>query len=72
MDGTLSGPNLKATRELADATGLQVIVSGGISSLDDIRAVKLQAEDSTIAGVIVGKAIYSGRFTVEEAKEVVG
>lgn len=72
MDGTLSGPNLQATRELADATGLQVIVSGGISSLDDIRAVKLQAEDSTIAGVIVGKAIYSGRFTVEEAKEVVG
>lgn len=71
MDGTLAGPNLEATKTLAKETGLNVIVSGGISSLDDIRAVKAAAKESTIAGVIVGKAIYSGRFTVAQAKEVV-
>jgi len=70
MDGTLEGPNLVATKELADATGLNVIVSGGISSLEDIQQVKEAAKNSTIAGVIVGKAIYSERFTVAQAKEV--
>lgn len=70
MDGTLQGPNLQATKELADATGLHVIVSGGISSLEDIQDVKEVAKTSSIAGVIVGKAIYSGRFTVKEAKEI--
>lgn len=70
MDGTLQGPNLEATKELADATGLQVIVSGGISSLDDIQQVKEVAKTSSIDGVIVGKAIYSGRFSVKQAKEI--
>lgn len=70
MDGTLQGPNLEATKRLAQATGLQVIVSGGISSLEDIKNVKEAARDTSIAGVIVGKAIYTGRFTVTEAKEV--
>lgn len=70
MDGTLQGPNLNATTELANATGLYVIVSGGISSLEDIKNVMTAAETSSISGVIVGKAIYSGRFTVNEALEV--
>ncbi|MFC4355153.1 1-(5-phosphoribosyl)-5-[(5-phosphoribosylamino)methylideneamino]imidazole-4-carboxamide isomerase [Chryseomicrobium palamuruense] len=69
MDGTLQGPNLQATKELAEATGLNVIVSGGISSLEDLKQVKEAAKTSSINGVIVGKAIYSGRFSVKQAKE---
>lgn len=70
MDGTLEGPNLKATLHLANATGLEIIVSGGISSLNDLVRVNQAAEYSSIAGIIVGKAIYSGRFNVTQAKEV--
>lgn len=66
-DGTLMGPNIEANRELVGHEGAQVIVSGGIGSLDDIRRVKEAAADSAISGVIVGKALYEKRFTLEEA-----
>ncbi|MHB1127573.1 MAG: 1-(5-phosphoribosyl)-5-[(5-phosphoribosylamino)methylideneamino]imidazole-4-carboxamide isomerase [Bacillota bacterium] len=65
-DGTLQGPNLASTRELALATGLRVIASGGVSSLDDIRALK-QCEPDGVDGVILGKALYTGAFTLQEA-----
>ena len=68
-DGTLQGPNIAANKELAAATGAEIIVSGGMSSLEDIQAVKQAATDSTIGGVIIGKALYTGRFTLEEALE---
>lgn len=70
-DGTLTGPNLKANELLAVATGAEVIVSGGISSIADVKEVALAANQTTIGGVIIGKALYENRFTLPEAlKEV--
>lgn len=70
-DGTLQGPNLAANKELADATGLSIIVSGGISSLEDIAEVAKLAQNSTVSGVITGKALYNNRFTLSEALQEV-
>ncbi|HJP23014.1 MAG: 1-(5-phosphoribosyl)-5-[(5-phosphoribosylamino)methylideneamino]imidazole-4-carboxamide isomerase [Alphaproteobacteria bacterium] len=58
-DGVMAGPNVEATQALADSLSTPVIVSGGVSSLDDLAAVK-RAEASGIAGVIVGRALYDG------------
>ncbi len=66
-DGTLQGPNLAANKELAEETGLSVIVSGGISSLEDIEEVARLSESTTISGAITGKALYNNRFTLLEA-----
>jgi phosphoribosylformimino-5-aminoimidazole carboxamide ribotide isomerase len=60
-DGTLAGPDLAQLRSVLDAVTVPVIASGGIGSLDDLSAL-----DVRIAGVIVGRAIYEGRFTVAE------
>jgi len=65
-DGTLKGPNIKGIKNLLKETHLSVIASGGISSLSDIRRLKL-LEKKGLAGVIIGKAIYEGRFTLSEA-----
>ena len=65
-DGTLAGPNLAAVCELAEATGKSVIASGGVSSLDDLQALRSVAEKG-ISGAIVGKALYEKRFTLKEA-----
>lgn len=66
-DGTLAGPNIKANEALVSAESAQVIVSGGIGSLEDIRNVKGASAQSNIAGVIIGKALYEKHFTLEEA-----
>lgn len=66
LDGTLQGPNLKSTRELAEKTGLKVIASGGISSLADIEALR-ELEAYGVEGVITGKALYTGKIKLEEA-----
>lgn len=68
-DGMLSGPNVEAVRELAAETGKGVIASGGVSGLEDLIALKKFAEQG-VAGAIVGKAIYEGRFSVKEAVEL--
>ncbi len=68
-DGMLSGPNIEATEKLALETGKRIIASGGVSSLSDLQQLKQKAS-SGIAGAIVGKAIYTKRFTVKEALEV--
>jgi phosphoribosylformimino-5-aminoimidazole carboxamide ribotide isomerase len=65
-DGMLSGINLDATREIAEASGLRVTASGGVASLEDIYALK-ELEDYGVDSVIVGKALYEGVFTLEEA-----
>lgn len=65
-DGVLQGPNLTATVQLARSVSTPVIVSGGISSLDDLKACKKE-EQNNIAGVIAGRAVYDNRFTVREA-----
>jgi 1-(5-phosphoribosyl)-5-[(5-phosphoribosylamino)methylideneamino] imidazole-4-carboxamide isomerase/N-(5'phosphoribosyl)anthranilate isomerase len=65
-DGTLSGPNLDLLRAVAERTDAPVIASGGVSSLDDLRAIATLA-DSGVEGVIVGKALYAGRFSLPQA-----
>jgi phosphoribosylformimino-5-aminoimidazole carboxamide ribotide isomerase len=66
-DGMLGGPNLAALRRLADAAPpLRVIASGGVSSLDDLRALR-DLNLTNLFGVVVGRALYEGRFTVREA-----
>jgi phosphoribosylformimino-5-aminoimidazole carboxamide ribotide isomerase len=69
-DGMLSGPNIDAVVEMAEATGKSVIASGGVSSLADLRTLK-DFYEKGVTGAIVGKAIYEGRFTVREALEEV-
>jgi phosphoribosylformimino-5-aminoimidazole carboxamide ribotide isomerase len=65
-DGVLGGPNVAASAALARAVPIPVIVSGGVSSLADLRAVK-DAASSGIAGVISGRAIYDGRIDLAAA-----
>ena len=65
-DGTLQGPNLDAIAEVAGAVGIPLIAAGGISRLADLHAVA-GLEELGVTGVIAGKAIYEGRFTVAEA-----
>lgn len=68
-DGTLRGPNLEATRNLAQASGLKVIASGGVSSLEDLRAVK-ELKPFGVEGIIMGKALYSGAISLQEALDL--
>ena len=63
-DGDLSGVNVDSTARLARETGLSVIASGGVASLDDVRRCR---ETGVIAGVIIGKALYSDAFRLEDA-----
>lgn len=66
-DGTLGGPNLEALRKLSNAAPpLTILASGGISSLDDLTALARLGVPN-IRGVIVGRALYEGRFTVADA-----
>lgn len=69
-DGTMEGPALEAIREIVTRAGSQaeVIASGGVGSLEDLR--RLQALTPPPAGVIVGRALYEGRFTLAEALKV--
>ncbi|PON18706.1 hypothetical protein C2W62_06555 [Candidatus Entotheonella serta] len=60
--------NLEATRAIAEASGIHVTASGGVATLDDIYAVK-ELEEFGVDSVIVGKALYEGVFTLEEALE---
>jgi phosphoribosylformimino-5-aminoimidazole carboxamide ribotide isomerase len=65
-DGALAGPNVEATAALARAVRIPIIASGGVSSLDDLRALKAHAA-AGIAGVISGRALYDGRIDLAEA-----
>ncbi|WP_327140865.1 bifunctional 1-(5-phosphoribosyl)-5-((5-phosphoribosylamino)methylideneamino)imidazole-4-carboxamide isomerase/phosphoribosylanthranilate isomerase PriA [Nocardia sp. NBC_01327] len=65
-DGTLTGPNLDLLQHVANATDAPVIASGGVSTLDDLRAIATLVDDG-VEGAIVGKALYAGRFTLPEA-----
>ena len=68
-DGVLAGPNIAATVELARAVTIPVILSGGISTIDDLQAAK-KAGDGIIAGVVCGRALYDGRIDVARAVEL--
>jgi len=65
-DGTLTGPNLGLLRAVAERTDAPVIASGGVSSLDDLRAIATLM-GSGVEGAIVGKALYAGRFSLPQA-----
>lgn len=65
-DGTQAGPNLALFSEVVSVSDIPLIASGGVASLDDIRALKGQFQ-SGIAGVIIGRALYERRFSLREA-----
>ena len=65
-DGTLRGPNLDLLRHVCARTSRPVVASGGVSSLDDLRAIASLAPLG-VEGAIVGKALYAGAFTLEQA-----
>ena len=70
-DGTLSGPNLDALREIATQIEIPVIASGGISSLTDLLSL-LALEPMGVEGVIIGRAIYTGDVDLTEALQAIG
>jgi len=65
-DGMLQGPNIEATKALAEAVSIPVIASGGVSSLKDIENLMV-VQASGVTGVITGKAIYTGAINLAEA-----
>jgi len=65
-DGSLKGPDIPGIKRLLEKSGLSVIASGGISSLNDIRRLKV-LEKQGLKGIIIGKALYEGKFTLSEA-----
>jgi 1-(5-phosphoribosyl)-5-[(5-phosphoribosylamino)methylideneamino] imidazole-4-carboxamide isomerase/N-(5'phosphoribosyl)anthranilate isomerase len=69
-DGTLRGPNLELLREVCARTDKPVVASGGVSSLDDLRAIS-SLVTLGVEGAIVGKALYAGAFTLPEALKAV-
>lgn len=70
-DGTLTGPNLALLERVAGATDKPVVASGGVSSLDDVASLR-EMVPLGLEGAIIGKALYSGAFTLEEALDVAG
>ncbi len=70
-DGTLRGPNVELLREMCARTDKPVVASGGISSLDDLRVLRGLVGEG-VEGAIIGKALYSGQFTLPQALDVAG
>ena len=66
-DGMLGGPNIGLSSQLAAESGAEVIVSGGMSGIEDVGAVAAAARGGGIVGAIIGKAIYEGRLSLSEA-----
>jgi phosphoribosylformimino-5-aminoimidazole carboxamide ribotide isomerase len=69
VDGTMRGPGLEELRRVAGATDAELIYSGGIGALEDLRSLAAGAPGN-LEGVIVGRALYEGRFTVTEGQRV--
>ena len=68
-DGTLRGPNIELLRQVMQRTDKPVVASGGISSLQDIRDLRALVGEG-LEGAILGKSLYAGKFTLEEALEI--
>ena len=64
-DGMMSGPNVKALKHLLESTKMSVILSGGIASLSDLKALS-RITAKNFVGVIIGKALYEGKITFQE------
>lgn len=69
-DGLMGGVNVQATVQLSQVTGLEVIASGGVAALEDIRRCYARAEHGLV-GVITGRAIYDGSMDLEEALRLI-
>ena len=63
VDGMLTGPNVEATAAMAEATDVPIVASGGVGTLDDLRALR----ELNVQGAIIGKSLYENRFTINEA-----
>jgi phosphoribosylformimino-5-aminoimidazole carboxamide ribotide isomerase len=70
-DGTLVGPNLAGIEQIARATGLRITAAGGVSSLDDVVSLRTLVPIG-VDEVVVGKALYEGRFTLADAVRALG
>jgi phosphoribosylformimino-5-aminoimidazole carboxamide ribonucleotide (ProFAR) isomerase len=70
-DGMLTGPNLEALRRIVRATAHPVIASGGIATLDDVKRLAALGP-SRVMGALIGKALYEGRFSLNEAIAAAG
>lgn len=70
-DGTLQGPNLELLRKVAERTDKPVVASGGIATLGDIAALRTMVPHG-VEGAITGKALYAGKFTLQQALDVAG
>ena len=68
-DGMQTGPNLEATRRLAEAISVPVVASGGISSIQDVKNL-LPLQEVGVVGIIIGKALYSGGLDLKEALDL--
>lgn len=68
-DGMLSGPNVEAMAQICDAAACDIVASGGVSSADDIRALKA-LNRKNLVGAIVGKALYEGRAVIAELQAI--
>jgi phosphoribosylformimino-5-aminoimidazole carboxamide ribonucleotide (ProFAR) isomerase len=71
VDGLMEGPDLESLSDVATATDAEVIYSGGIGALDDLRAVAGLGIEN-VEGVIVGRALYERRFSIAEARAALG
>jgi len=69
-DGTKQGPNIKDTVELSSKSTIPLVISGGVSSLEDIKKVK-SLNDSNIEGIIVGKSIYDGDIKISDLAKLI-
>jgi phosphoribosylformimino-5-aminoimidazole carboxamide ribotide isomerase len=65
-DGVMEGPNVEGTLEMIRGTGLSVIASGGVATIEDVRQLG-SLNEARLEGVIIGKALYEGKFQLEEA-----
>ena len=70
-DGTLEGPNINSLRELLRVQGLNIVASGGVSNIKDIKLLKT-LEKEGLSGIIIGKALYEHKIDLSEAIEVCG
>ena len=67
-DGTKTGPNIQDTVNLSNLTKIPVVVSGGVSSIDDVVNIQ-KKKFKNIEGIIIGKAIYDGNINIQELKK---
>jgi phosphoribosylformimino-5-aminoimidazole carboxamide ribotide isomerase len=70
-DGAMTGPNFEAMEEMLQAASCQVVASGGVSTLDDVRRfAEMGKKYQNLEGIIIGKALYEGVFNVSDALEI--